>query len=126
MLRRALQALQTSRGPIPLRSDDIVAGEREVTLGLLWRIFQHFEASRQSVGWTERESGLIMLPKAHSADNLLKVFRAPRAGARDFMQRHEAGLEPLNSCVPAHDIAQQPGILQAAPCVSSRGHWSAM
>ena len=44
----ALQALQTSRGPIPLRSDDIVAGEREVTLGLLWRIFQHFEASRQS------------------------------------------------------------------------------
>lgn len=47
MLCCALQALQTSRGPIPLQPDDIVAGEREVTLGLLWRIYQHFEASRQ-------------------------------------------------------------------------------
>ena len=47
MLCRALQALQTSHGPIPLQLDDIVAGEREMTLGLLWRIFQHFEASRQ-------------------------------------------------------------------------------
>ena len=100
MLCRALQALQTSRGPIALRSDDIVAGEREVTLGLLWRIFQHFEASTQYSGLTERGLRLVLRPM-HYADNVLKACRAPRAGAGDIMQGHEAGLEPKLLCASA-------------------------